>query len=62
MNTRRLVTFLSGLKAHNRKSWFETHRAEYEAAGVVFVHHRNAEDSLRQLAKIFPSVKAPQDA
>ena len=34
----------------------------YEAAGVVFVHHRNAEDSLRQLAKIFPSVKAPESA
>ncbi len=38
----------------------EKHRAEYEAAGVVFVHHRNAEDSLRQLAKIYPSVKAPE--
>jgi hypothetical protein len=37
----------------------ENHRAAYEAAGVVFVHHRNAEDSLRQLATIFPSVKAP---
>jgi 5'(3')-deoxyribonucleotidase len=35
----------------------EKHRAAYEAAGVVFVHHKNAEDSLRQLAKIFPSVK-----
>jgi len=34
----------------------EKHRAAYEAAGVVFVHHKNAEDSLRQLAKIFPSV------
>ena len=40
----------------------EKHREAYEAAGVVFVHHRNAEDSLRQLAKIYPSVKAPQDA
>jgi len=40
----------------------EKHRAAYEKAGVVFVHHRNAEDSLRQLAKIFPSVKAPEDA
>jgi 5'(3')-deoxyribonucleotidase len=40
----------------------ERHRAEYEAAGVVFVHHKNAEDSLRQLAKIYPSVKAPEDA
>ena len=37
----------------------ENHRAAYEAAGVVFVHHRNAEDSLRQLAAIFPSVKVP---
>ena len=38
----------------------EKHRAAYEAAGVVFVHHRNAQDSLRQLAKIFPSVKMPE--
>ena len=37
----------------------EKHRADYEAAGVVFVHHKNAEDSLKQLAAIFPSVKAP---
>ncbi len=35
----------------------EKHRAAYEAAGVVFVHHRNAKDSLRQLAKIFPSME-----
>ena len=40
----------------------EKHRAAYEAAGVVFVHHRNAEDSLRQLAGIFSSVKAPLGA
>jgi len=40
----------------------EKHRAAYEAAGVMFVHHHNAEDSLRQLAKIFPSVKTPEDA
>jgi 5'(3')-deoxyribonucleotidase len=40
----------------------EKHRKAYEGAGVVFVHHKNAEDSLRQLAKIFPSVKAPVDA
>ena len=40
----------------------ENHRPAYEAAGVLFVHHRNAEDSLRQLAKIFPSVKASQGA
>jgi 5'(3')-deoxyribonucleotidase len=37
----------------------EKHRAAYEEAGVVFVHHKNAEDSLRQLAQIFPSVKMP---
>jgi len=37
----------------------ENHRAAYEAAGVIFVHHRNAEDSLRQLAEFFPSVKVP---
>ncbi|HEX6741597.1 MAG TPA: hypothetical protein VF079_07370 [Sphingomicrobium sp.] len=40
----------------------EKHRAAYEAAGVVFVHHRNAADSLRQLAKLFPSVEAPVGA
>ena len=36
----------------------ENHRSSYEAEGVVFVHHKSAEDSLSQLAKIFPSVKA----
>lgn len=36
----------------------ETHRAAYEAHGVVFVHHRNAAETLRQLAKIFPSIAA----
>jgi 5'(3')-deoxyribonucleotidase len=40
----------------------EKHRDAYEAAGVIFVHHRDAEDSLRQLANIFPSVKAPLSA
>ena len=40
----------------------EKHREAYEKAGVIFVHHKNAEDSLKQLAKIFPSVKAPEDA
>jgi len=37
----------------------EKHRPAYEAHGVVFIHHKNAEDSLRRLAKIFPSVKTP---
>jgi hypothetical protein len=40
----------------------EKHREAYEAAGVVFVHHKSAEGSLKQLAKIFPSVKAPESA
>jgi 5' nucleotidase, deoxy (Pyrimidine), cytosolic type C protein (NT5C) len=40
----------------------ETHRAAYEAHGVTFVHHKNAADSVRQLAKIYPSVKAPAKA
>jgi 5'(3')-deoxyribonucleotidase len=40
----------------------EKHRPDYEAAGVVFVHHKNAEDSLSQLAKIFPSIRAPEGA
>jgi 5'(3')-deoxyribonucleotidase len=34
----------------------ENHRPAYEQAGVLFIHHRNAEDSLKQLADIFPSV------
>ena len=37
----------------------ETHRAAYEAHGVVFVRHVSAADSLRQLAAIYPTVKAP---
>jgi 5'(3')-deoxyribonucleotidase len=36
----------------------ETHRVAYESAGVIFVHHRNARDSLRELTSIFPTVKA----
>ena len=40
----------------------ENHRAAYEAHGVRFIHHKNAMDSLRQLAGIFPSVKAPEGA
>jgi len=35
----------------------ENHREAYEAHGVVFIHHKNARDSIRQLAAIFPSVK-----
>ncbi len=34
----------------------ENHRRAYEDAGVIFVHHTSAADSLTQLAKIFPTV------
>jgi hypothetical protein len=37
----------------------ENHRAAYEDAGVIFVHHKTAEDSLRQLTRLFPTVRAP---
>ena len=37
----------------------DRHRSAYEAHGVVFVHHRNALDSLDQLSRIFPSVRVP---
>ena len=40
----------------------ENHRAAYEASGVRFVHHRSAADSLRQLAKIYPSLRAQATA
>jgi hypothetical protein len=36
----------------------ENHRHLWDEAGGIFVHHQNAEDTLRQLAKIYPSVKA----
>jgi hypothetical protein len=36
----------------------ENHRHLWENAGGVFIHHKNAEDTLRQLAAIYPSVKA----
>jgi len=35
----------------------ENHRHLWEDAGGLFVHHRNAEDTIRQLAGIYPSVK-----
>ena len=35
----------------------ENHRQAYEADGVLFVHHKDAADSIRQLGEIFPSVK-----
>jgi hypothetical protein len=34
------------------------HRDKWEAAGGVFVHHKDARSSLRQLAEIYPNVNA----
>jgi hypothetical protein len=34
------------------------HHHLWEQAGGIFIHHKSAEDSLRQLADIYPSVKA----
>jgi hypothetical protein len=36
----------------------ENHRHLWENAGGVFIHHKNAVDTLRQLAAIYPSIKA----
>ncbi len=35
----------------------ENHRHLWEEAGGIFVHHKNARDTIRQLAAIYPSVK-----
>ena len=35
------------------------HRAKWEDAGGIFIHHENAWASLDELARIFPSVKVP---
>jgi hypothetical protein len=37
----------------------ENHRAAYEDAGVIFVHHKNAKETLIALAELFPSVSLP---
>lgn len=37
----------------------EKHRREYEAAGIIFVHHENAVQSIAELAKIFPTIGKP---
>ena len=36
----------------------EKHRGLWENAGGIFVHHKSAEDSIRQLAEIYPSVES----
>jgi len=35
----------------------ENHRHLWENAGGIFVHHKNAEETVRQLARIYPSVE-----
>ena len=35
------------------------HRDKWENAGGTFIHHKNARDSLAQLAEIYPSVVVP---
>jgi len=35
------------------------HRAKWEEAGGIFIHHKNARASLNELTRIFPSVKVP---
>ena len=37
----------------------DDHRHRWEDAGGTFIHHKNARDSLRQLAEIYPSVMVP---
>ena len=36
----------------------ENHRHLWEDAGGIFVHHKSAEDTIRQLAEIYPTVSA----
>ena len=40
----------------------DKHRKLWEDAGGIFIHHKNAADTIRQLAEIYASVKAPADA
>lgn len=35
------------------------HRDKWEAAGGIFVHHRNARASIAELARIYPELEAP---
>jgi len=35
------------------------HRDKWEAAGGIFVHHRDARSSLAKLAEIYPTIKVP---
>ena len=35
----------------------ESHHKLWEDAGGIFIHHKKAEDPIRQLAEIYPSVR-----
>src|SRR5436190_9831939 len=54
MNLRGLTKFLAGLKAHNRKSWFETHRAEYDALRAEF--EELVQEVILRVARFEPEV------
>jgi len=54
MNLRGLSKFLAGLKAHNRKSWFETHRAEYDALRSEF--EELVQEVILRVARFEPEV------
>src|SRR5262249_37202473 len=45
---------LAGLKAHNRKSWFETHRAEYEGLRAEF--EELVQEVILRVARFQPEV------
>ena len=40
----------------------ENHRHLWDSAGGIFIHHKNAEDSVRRLAAIYPSINVKADA
>jgi hypothetical protein len=40
----------------------ENHRHLWDQAGGIFIHHKNAADSIRQLSEIYPSVKVKAEA
>jgi len=40
----------------------DRHRPAYEAHGVVFVHHKNAKQSLREMRSIYQTIEAPADS
>src|SRR5438309_10883781 len=49
------LTFLRSLKRHNNRSWFEAHRAEYEAAVKQPMHALIEEMDVR-LARLAPAI------